>query len=92
MAKSDKSKDELEMEAVETAAEGLEDLADAADTLEAAEDVADVAKVAGAAGVSDLTRAMDAEVVADRLADFEPGRGRGRGGRYGRRGGNDSGL
>ena len=42
MAESELSKEELEMKAAETAAEGLEDLIDAADTLEVAEDVAEL--------------------------------------------------
>ena len=63
MAKSKKSKDEVEMAAVDTAAEGVLDMADAADTLQAADDVAAAGKMAQAAGVSDLTAAMDAEVV-----------------------------
>ena len=46
------------------------DLAVGADELDDAGDAADVAAVAAVAGASDLTRAVDAEVVADRLASL----------------------
>jgi len=68
MAKTKKEK--LENEAVDTALEGMLDMADAADALEAAGDLDAAAKIAGAAGVSDLTRAVDTEVVADRIAQL----------------------
>ena len=75
MAKS--KKEELENEAVDTALEGMVDMAEAAEALDVASDLDAAAKVAGAAGVSDLTRAVDTEVVADRIAQYardEPAR------------------
>ena len=48
-----KSKNELEQEAVENAAEGLEDMAEASEKLQAAREVAGLGDLAGAAGVSE---------------------------------------
>jgi hypothetical protein len=86
-----KSKKELEQDAVEHAAEGLGDMAQAEDKLKTAEDVAAVGKAAEAAGVSDLTRAMDAEIVAGRMAQLSQTVSAA-GARYCRRRGNDHGL
>jgi hypothetical protein len=58
---------ELEVEAALTAMDGLDDVADAVDMMDAAEDAAAVAAVAEAAAVEDLTRAVDAEIVAARV-------------------------
>ena len=68
------SEEEMEIEEMEEivteelAVDGELDMAIGADELDDARDVAAVGVVAAAAAASDLTRAVDAEVVADRLA------------------------
>jgi hypothetical protein len=61
---------ELEVAAAMTAMDGLEDMTDAVDMMNAAEDAAAVAAVAEAAAVEDLTRAVDAEIVAARVGQL----------------------
>ena len=68
------SEEEMEIEEMEEivteelAVDGEIDMAIGADELDDARDVAAVGVVAAAAAASDLTRAVDAEVVAERLA------------------------
>ena len=53
-----------------TAEVGIEEVAEGVDTLAAAADVADAGIEALAASASDLTGAVDAEIVAGRLVDL----------------------
>ena len=61
-------KSEVE-EAIEAVAEeGVADVVEGLDTIDAAADVGMASRAALAAGASDVTRGVDAQVVADRAA------------------------
>ena len=62
--------EEMEVAAMATGIEGAMDMSEGADTLDLAGDVAAAGAAELAEGASDLTRAVDMEVVADRVAQL----------------------
>ena len=63
-----KKNSDVEEVVEEVAEEGIENIAEGLDTIEAASDVGMASRLALAAGASDVTRGVDAQVVADRAA------------------------